>query len=346
MSFWYDSTKPKEAIQLSDDLQMPILIFIKDDSPISNQMEEIFDSGKANHVIEGKYIALKLTHNTKEFKELSEAVTIPKVPSISIFIERNIRALIDEVNQGAPKLIEDLSTALNMIKRIDQGEDISSLQASMEGSSNTLNLKPLTAEEKEKKKEELKIKLEQRRVERLAKEKEEEKAREASRRNMGKEISSAKKDLQDKEAKLILDNKIREKKEEQEARRRIKEQIAQDKAERAAQRLKSKAAISQQQALEADSNTAAPKPGSSSASTPTVSKLSIRLLDGSVHRAEFKPDDTLKTVIDHIANNFISGQNFQLSLSYPMKLFTKDDENSTLLSLGLCPSNSLVVKKA
>ena len=95
-------------------------------------------------------------------------------------------------------------------------------------------VKPLTAEEKAKKIEEIKSLLKAKRLEREEAEKAEEKERERQRRLMGKEISKTREQLESEQRKRDAMQRKREKEAAKRERERIRAELAKDKAERLA----------------------------------------------------------------------------------------------------------------
>jgi len=341
MSFWYESDDPFGALQMANEVRMPLLVYTADDSDLSKNFDQVFASGKADQVISGNYIAIKVMSGSSEFNKLKELLSLQDISNVSIFVEGSIRALIDTCNPNTDELTEDLNTAIITIKKLDDGECVDSIRESLGSNSNaTLNLKPLTEEEKAKKKEEFKNLLEKRRAERLLKEKEEAKEREVSRREIGKSLTTAKVQQQEKEMKQILEKKLKDKQEDRVAKQRVREQIAQDKAERAARRQHNTP-----QPTQTSATSTTPVARVSSSEPPSACKLAIRLPDGSVQRLEFKPIQLLQDVREQLMSVTNIDSAFRFQSSYPPKLFTPEDEKKTLLDLGLCPTNSLIVKK-
>ncbi|KAI0230561.1 hypothetical protein L0F63_000310, partial [Massospora cicadina] len=65
-----------------------------------------------------------------------------------------IRAKIDKCDSNSNELVENLSTAILAIKRLDAGESVDSVRESLGPDlDTTFNLRPLSEEEKAKKKE-------------------------------------------------------------------------------------------------------------------------------------------------------------------------------------------------
>lgn len=98
----------------------------------------------------------------------------------------------------------------------------------------TQQVKPLTAEEKAKKIEEIKTLLQAKRMEREELEKAEEKEREKQRREMGKQMSKTREQMEIEQRKRDAKQRKREKEAAKRERERIRAELAKDKAERRA----------------------------------------------------------------------------------------------------------------
>lgn len=101
-------------------------------------------------------------------------------------------------------------------------------------SESTEEKKPLTEEEKREQMQKLEEKLKQKRIEREEKEKLENLEREKSRIKSGKDMSEARRRMEEMEMAKIVEQRKREKLEEKNARERVKAQIEADKAARKA----------------------------------------------------------------------------------------------------------------
>ncbi|GBP29811.1 UBX domain-containing protein 4 [Eumeta japonica] len=176
--------------------------------------------------------------------------------------------------------------------------------------------------------------LEAKRREKLEKEKEEEKQKELERRELGQNVGALKRWQAEQELKQIQDERRREKQENDLARQRILEQIAQDRAERRAR-----------------DTAASPAPPAQSASTPAPptsgdvtrhARLQFKLPDGSSHTAQFSADDDMATVRQYVVDNLqLSSNQFSLWTAFPRRELT--DANATLRNLELAPSAALLV---
>lgn len=211
-------------------------------------------------------------------------------------------------------------------------------------SESTEEIKPLTSEEKAAKLKDIEDKMKQRRSEREAQEKEEAVQREKLRRRQGQEIQETKAKHDEMEMKKIAEQRRLDKLEEKAAKQRVLDQIARDKAERAAKFAK---------------KTDAPPPPV----TPPVPvvpagpkkeydecRLQIRLPDGSALTHAFGVKEELSAVRLYVELNRKDGAlrsaPFKLMTNFPKKVFSLTDMTKPLCELGLVPSAVLIVTKS
>ncbi|XP_067891143.1 UBX domain-containing protein 4 isoform X2 [Heterodontus francisci] len=192
------------------------------------------------------------------------------------------------------------------------------------------------------------------RVERLAKKledrreqkKEEELANEIKveieRRKLGKEMVDFKRKQEEDRTKRMLEERSRDKEEERLARERIRQQIALDRAERAARYAKTKEeaeAAKRAFELERQANEARKKIEKSK-----MCRIQFRLPDGSSFTNQFSADACLAEARD-FAESRVGGiyGRFELAITFPRKQFAKEDYNKTLTELELVPSASIIL---
>lgn len=211
-------------------------------------------------------------------------------------------------------------------------------------SETTEEKKPLTEEEKREQLKLLEEKLRQKRKEREEQEKKDAFEREKNRIRSGKEMSEARKKLEELEMIKLFEQRKREKAEEKEARQRVREQIEADKAARRA-----KAAAESGQLLNIVS---VPLPATSSSSTThhrkdySETKLQLRLTNGHTLIQNFGSKEQLSAVRLFIEMNRTDGAGpFQLMTTFPKKVFTEEDYDTPLDVLGLVPSAVVIVQK-
>lgn len=170
------------------------------------------------------------------------------------------------------------------------------------------------------------------------------KERELQRRRVGQDLQSFKQRHEESELKKLQEERKRDAIESQAVRKRILEQIAQDKAERALR-------------FNANSNTS-PKPESSTESRFATPQMEAPIIIGTNTRIQFKkPDgeidvktfenlDIFSTVRSYVQENVIVGsavKEFALATTFPRREFQADDNAKSLFELGLVPSAVILV---
>uniref|UniRef100_UPI0037E74AA4 UBX domain-containing protein 4 n=1 Tax=Semicossyphus pulcher TaxID=241346 RepID=UPI0037E74AA4 len=198
----------------------------------------------------------------------------------------------------------------------------------------------------EAKVERLTKKLEERREQRKIGEEENEIRKEIERRKVGKDIQDFKKKKEEEKTKRLLEERNREKAEEKAARERVKQQIALDRADRAARYAKiqeeDKAAKQAQQLVRQAEQEARKEVQLRERST--VARIQFRLPDGSSFTNQFPSQSRLQEArhfaVQEVGNRY---GNFSLATMFPRREFTSEDLDKTLLELELAPSASIVL---
>ncbi|KAG0199414.1 hypothetical protein BGX28_007331 [Mortierella sp. GBA30] len=206
----------------------------------------------------------------------------------------------------------------------------------------------------------LKELMNERKLKREKEEKEIAKQREKDRRSSSKALSDAQRELNEKQNKKMKDQIEKEKREEAEYKKKVKQALEEDKARRKAEKektqaaaaaLKTKSTILEPEQVLTPSDIRAQNSGLSQArndAAPALafetSRLNIRLFDGSSIRNTFKATDTLEQVREWINENQEEGEKaYNIVQLIPPRTFT--DESKMLRDLELCPSATLVLKK-
>ncbi|KAJ0170347.1 hypothetical protein K1T71_014275 [Dendrolimus kikuchii] len=185
----------------------------------------------------------------------------------------------------------------------------------------------------EEKLERAKELIEARRREKADKEKELEKQKELERRAQGQGVVELKKWQADQELKNIQEERKREKMENNLARQRILEQIAQDRAER---RARDAPPPAQTQAQPSVTVPATSGDGGNRA------RIQFKLPDGTSHTAHFDADDTLEVLHRYVTDNLqMTRSSFSLWLAFPRRELSEPSD--TLRGLQLAPSAALLV---
>lgn len=147
----------------------------------------------------------------------------------------------------------------------------------------------------------------------------------------------------------MLEERNREKAEDRAARERIKQQIALDRAERAARFAKTKEEVeaAKAAALLAKQAEMEVKRESSARERSTVARIQFRLPDGSSFTNQFPSDAPLEEARQFAAQTVGNTYgNFSLATMFPRREFTKEDYKKKLLDLELAPSASVVLLPA
>ncbi|XP_067300744.1 UBX domain-containing protein 4 [Pseudorasbora parva] len=194
--------------------------------------------------------------------------------------------------------------------------------------------------------ERLTKKLEERREQKKKAEEENELKKEVERRKMGKEILDYKKKQEDDKTKRLLEERNREKAEEKAARERVKQQIALDRADRAARYAQNQqdAEANRLAALQARAVEHEAKRDATQRERSAIARIQFRLPDGSSFTNQF-PSETLLQEARRFAAQEVGNRYGQFSLAtmFPRREFTTEDLEKSLLELELAPSASVVL---
>ncbi|KAF9427776.1 hypothetical protein BGZ94_004158 [Podila epigama] len=241
---------------------------------------------------------------------------------------------------------------------------------SSSSSSATTSAGPSTSKQAPKvdKAEELKELMRQRKLWREKEEREAAKKRELERRTSSKVLSNAQRELTEKQSKKLRDQIEKDKREEAEYKKRVKQALEEDKARRKAEREKAQAALAASQSSSSLNSPRDPQqyPAEHDLPSPQIvraqnsgllearndaapalacetSRLNIRLFDGSSIRNTFKATDSLEQVRKWINEAKGDENAYNIVQLIPSRTFT--DETKMLRDLELCPSATLVLKK-
>uniref|UniRef100_A0A672L7U0 UBX domain-containing protein 4 n=1 Tax=Sinocyclocheilus grahami TaxID=75366 RepID=A0A672L7U0_SINGR len=184
-------------------------------------------------------------------------------------------------------------------------------------------------------------KLEERREQK--KKAEEELKKEVERRKTGKEMLDFKKKQEEDKTKRLLEERSREKAEERAARERVKQQIALDRADRAARYAQSQQDSEATRLAALQAKRDAERDGAQRERS-AVARIQFRLPDGSSFTNQFPSETRLlearQFAAQEVGNRY--GQ-FSLATMFPRREFTAEDLEKSLLELELTPGASIVL---
>ncbi|KAM8856616.1 UBX domain-containing protein 4 [Spinachia spinachia] len=194
--------------------------------------------------------------------------------------------------------------------------------------------------------ERLTKKVEERREQKKKVEEEKEIQVEVERRKTGKDVQDLKKKQEEETTKRVLEERNKEKAEEKAARERVKQQIALDRADRAARyaRTQEEEQTAKQALLRARQAEQEGRKEAVVRERRTIVRIQFRLPDGSAFTNQFPSQSRLQEArnfaVQEVGNRY---GNFSLATTFPRREFTTEDLDKTLLELELAPSASLVL---
>ncbi|RQM29865.1 hypothetical protein B5M09_009304 [Aphanomyces astaci] len=217
----------------------------------------------------------------------SETSHLEIPPVNAAFLEQSLLATTEQMS---------LEAAISWIAEHQEDADI---DAPIQFIDLAKQRKELTTEEKQAKVAELKRRIDEKKAQRAAQAKKDDVAREIARRNMGKDMASAREEYDAIQTRLVREKQAREKAEAKRERERLLKQIELDKAERRARKL---AAATSLDAPERVSTTdvAAPSPGKPAATPEMQMQTSIDRL--SQYRVGNDGLTALKTLLVYVTN--------------------------------------------
>ncbi|OBZ89602.1 UBX domain-containing protein 4 [Choanephora cucurbitarum] len=293
-----------------------------------------------------------MKNDSEDTKMFSQYYPVQAVPILYFIKQGTIKdfgteaiseqEIVDKLN--ALNKVQPSAAPTMPISNTTPAEQSRNPEAAVDTGSMSVERTPATAstseEQSQTKKIELQKQLEKVRKERMEREQREAKEREIKRRNESKAMQEAQQNRMDKENKVYFDRIKKERQEEEAHRRKVREQIARDRAEKMAKRSAEKQRSPTEEAID-ESHVKA-----NSSQSHELSNLSIRQLDGSSIRHQFKATDTLGLVHEWIRQNRTDDINkpYKLSSQFPTRLFTEADDKATLRELDLCPSATVIMK--
>ncbi|XP_042312300.1 UBX domain-containing protein 4 [Sceloporus undulatus] len=377
---WFAGAIPA-AIAAAKQRSAVFVVFVEGDDEQSREMAASWENEKVTEAGTDGFVAIKIDTKSEACLQFSQIYPVVCVPS-SFFIGDNGVPL--EVIAGSVSA-EELITRIHKVKQMHMLKN-EAVESSASCSSSLYNVpedfqtpdtceaqsgRPhlttpaevnlaQTNEDSERrleqtsdditaKVERVTQKLEERREEKKKEEKQKEIKREIERRKSGKEMLEYKRKQEEELTKRLLEERNREKAEDKAARERIRQQIALDRAERAARfaRSKEEADAAKAAALQAKQAEIEARKEASQRERSAIARIQFRLPDGSSFTNSFPSDAPLEEARQFAAQTVGNTYgNFSLATMFPRREFTKDDYGKKLLELELAPSASVVLLPA
>ncbi|KAJ7345814.1 hypothetical protein JRQ81_001764 [Phrynocephalus forsythii] len=382
---WFPGTIPA-AIAAAKQRGAVFVVFVQGDDEQSTEMAASWENEKVTEAAADGFVAIKIDTQSEACVQFSQIYPVVCVPS-SFFIGDNgvpleviagsvpaeeLITRIHKVNQmhmlknEAVESSASCSSSLYSVTEDSQCQTPDAIETQPEGlplTSDAVQLKEENVQVKEEndrmetqptddlaaKVERVTLKLEERREERKKEEQQKELKKEIDRRRSGKEMLEYKRKQEEELTKRILEERNREKAEDKAARERIRQQIALDRAERAARfaRSKEEAEAAKAAALQVKQAEMEARKEASQRERSAVARIQFRLPDGSSFTNTFPSEAPLEEARQFAAQTVGNTYgNFSLATMFPRREFTKDDYGKKLLDLELAPSASIVLLPA
>jgi len=173
------------------------------------------------------------------------------------------------------------------------------------------------------------------------------KSAETERREMGKNIQAMKKKQEDDEIRKAAEERQKEKEEQRLALIKIKEQIAQDRAERSQKFNKEKLEREEKRKEQEKQKLAeeAKKAEQLAAERSTVARIQFKLPNGVSQNHRFDPEDTIGDLYNYVIEELKTpyGTNVSLSTTFPSRALDDLSRTSSLRENGLVPSTTILI---
>ncbi|XP_072840115.1 UBX domain-containing protein 4 isoform X1 [Pogona vitticeps] len=377
---WFPGTIPA-AIAAAKQRGAVFVVFVQGDDEQSTEMATSWENEKVSEAAADGFIAIKIDTQSEACVQFSQIYPVVCVPS-SFFIgdsgvpleviagsvsAEELIARIQKVKQmhmlknEAVESSASCSSSLYSVTEDSQRQTADASETQPERPHLTSATEVQIKEENDRrietqptddlaaKVERVTQKLEERREEKKKEEQQEGIKKEIERRRSGKEMLEYKRKQEEELTKRMLEERNREKAEEKAARERIRQQIALDRAERAARfaRSKEEAEAAKAAALQAKQAEMEARKGAALRERSAVARIQFRLPDGSSFTNSFPSDAPLEEARQFAAQTVGNTYgNFSLATMFPRREFTKEDYRKKLLDLELAPSASIVLLPA
>uniref|UniRef100_A0A667YA15 UBX domain-containing protein 4 n=1 Tax=Myripristis murdjan TaxID=586833 RepID=A0A667YA15_9TELE len=338
---WFEGSIPA-AIASAKQRSFIFVVVITGEDEQSAQLMSSWEDDQVSEAAQNSCVAIKVDAKSETCVQFSQIYPVVCIPS-SFFIGEN----------GIPlEVIAGSVSAEELMKRIDKVKQVGGISScsvrqyitcSSPCNTHLTYLKPVIHFAILLR---LTKKLEERREQKKKGEEEHEIRKEIERRKLGKEMLDFKRKQEEDKTKRLLEERNREKAEEKAARERVKQQIALDRADRAARYAKNQEEVqaAKQAALQAKQAEQEARKEALARERSAIARIQFRLPDGSSFTNQFPSESRLQEArqfaVQEVGNRY---GNFSLATMFPRREFTSEDLNKTLLELELAPSASIVL---
>ncbi|XP_043086417.1 UBX domain-containing protein 4-like [Puntigrus tetrazona] len=356
---WFEGSIPA-AIAAAKQRRCVFVVVITGSDDQSSQLMSSWETDSVWEAAQNCCVAIRVDAESEACVQFSQIYPVVCIPS-SFFIGENgipLEVIAGSVTEDELKRriskVSQMHTQQMSAERANETEEAASkesLSVPMEEDGASGHMTPAEDasqpdEALDSKVERITKKLEERREQKKKAEEENELRKEVERRKMGKEMLDFKKKQEEEKTKRLLEERNREKAEERAARERVKQQIALDRADRAARYAQSQAEVEAARvaALQARASEQESRRDAAQRERSAFARIQFRLPDGSSFTNQF-PSETRLLEARRFAAQEVGGRYGQFSLAtmFPRREFTDEDLQRSLLELELTPSASIVL---
>ncbi|XP_016337479.1 UBX domain-containing protein 4-like [Sinocyclocheilus anshuiensis] len=353
---WFEGSIPA-AIAAAQERRCVFVVVITGSDDQSTQLVCSWETDSVCEAAQDCCVAIRVDAESEACVQFSQIYPVVCVPSSFFIGESGVPleviagSVTEDELQHRISRVTQMHTQQMSAERANQTpvsepQSKESLCVPMEEDGASGHMTPAEDEALDTKVDRITKKLEERREQKKQAEEEVQLKKEVERRKTGKEMLDFKKKQEEEKTKRLLEERSREKAEERAARERIKQQIALDRADRAARYAQTQldAETARIAALQARATEQEARRDAAQRERSAFARIQFRLPDGSSFTNQFPSQTCLQEArqfaAQEVGNRY--GQ-FSLATMFPRREFTAEDLQKSLLELELTPSASIVL---
>merc|ERR1712172_466567 len=361
---WYEGSIG-EAIQcakMSKSVFVVVIYGADDDETSKKFLEVLNEADISSKLKKANAVSIKIQNGTESCTQFSQIYPVILVPSI-YFIDSQSGTNIettggsaekDKLMQSIEKALKDqsINTAAAVAdsvasprnERVEQARQVLQSEVVQEASEEYKPSTPTTTLSLEERVERAKRLLADKQAQKAKEETEKSKSQESERREMGKQVAANKKKNEDAEFRKAAEERQKDKEESRLALIKIKEQIAQDRAERSDKFNKEKLEREEKR-KDQEMQKLAEEAEQVAIERSSVARIQFKLPNGVSQIHRFDPADTIGDLYNYVIDELTTpyGSNVSLSTTFPSRNLDDVERTSSLRENGLVPSTTILI---
>jgi len=365
---WYEGSIG-EAIQcakMSNSVFVVVIYGADVEDEISLKFLEVLNEADISSKLKkANAVCIKIQNGTESCTQFSQIYPVILVPSI-YFIDSQSGTNIETTGGSAEKdkLLQSIEKALKdqpintaaavadsiaspRNERVEQARQVLQSEVVQEASEEDKPSTPTTTMSLEERVERAKRLLADKQAQKTKEETDKSKDQESERREMGKNVAVNKKKNEDAEFRKAAEERQKDKEESRLALIKIKEQIAQDRAERSDKFNKEKLEREEKRKDQEMQKLAeeAKKAEQVAIERSSVARIQFKLPNGVSQIHRFDPADTIGDLYNYVIDELTTpyGSNVSLSTTFPSRNLDDVERTSSLRENGLVPSTTILI---